>query len=106
MQLKIDVKSLIAGIALGIIVTAVMGAGVGSADADRFGIAMQYRGSALVQTQDGALYVVNSENGMATRVLHSSALRDNPNDHRATKGKFFFLTGQSQSKSGSEKAPY
>ena len=104
MQLKLDVKTLIAGIALGIIITAVIGAGAGSADEARFGMAIESKGSALVQTRDGSLYIVNSDNGMATRVLHAKR-GANPGDRRNTKGKLFSLVGPSRSKSSSERLP-
>ena len=99
MELKLDVKTLVIGIALGIIVTAVIGAGVGSADKADFGIAIPSstgEGAALVRTSDDALYIVNSKSGMAIRVLQASINAD-PFDRRNTKGKPFSLSSSSQS---------
>jgi hypothetical protein len=99
MELKLDVKTLVIGIALGIIVTAVIGAGVGSADKTDFGIAIPSyagEGSALVRTADDGLYIVNPKNGMAVRVLQAS-INAEPSDRRNTKGKPFSLSSSSQS---------
>jgi hypothetical protein len=97
MELKLDVKTLVTGIAIGVIVTAVIGAG--SADKADFGIAIPSatgEGAALVRTADDALYIVNSKSGMAIRVLYGT-LRAEPIDRRDIKGKPFFLSGPSQS---------
>jgi hypothetical protein len=99
MELKLDVKTLVIGIALGIIVTAVIGAGVGSADKTDFGIAIPSytgEGAALVRTADDGLYIVNPKNGMAVRVLQAS-INAEPSDRRNTKGKPFSLSSSSQS---------
>jgi hypothetical protein len=98
MELKLDVKTLVIGIALGIIVTAVIGAGVGSADKADFGIAIPSatgEGSALVRTADDGLYIVNSKSGMAIRVLQAS-INAEPSERRNTKGKPFSLSSSSQ----------
>jgi hypothetical protein len=97
MELKLDVKTLVIGIALGIIITAVIGAG--SADKADFGIAISSsigEGSALVRTADDGLYIVNPKNGMAVRVLQAS-INAEPSDRRNTKGKPFSLSSSSQS---------
>jgi hypothetical protein len=100
MELKLDVKTLVIGIALGIIITAVIGAGVGSADKTDFGIAIPSsganEGSALVRTADDGLYIVNPKSGMAVRVLQAS-INAEPSDRRNTKGKPFSLSSSSQS---------
>ena len=96
MQLKLDVKTLIVGIVLGVIITAAIGAG-GSADSAAFGIAIESDGSALVKAHDDSLYIVDSKNGMATRVLYAN-INANPGDRRNAKGNFFSLAGLSQSK--------
>ena len=83
MQLKLDVKTLIIGIALGFIVTIAIGAGGGSADEADFGIAIQSRGSVLVKTQDGSLYVVNPDRAAAEIVEYASG---------PFKGNFFTLS--------------
>ena len=90
MELKLDVKTLVIGMVLGVIIAAALGA-VGSADEADFGIALAFKGSALVRSDSGSLYVVNSENGMATRVLHARTLTSDPDDSRASKGMFFNL---------------
>jgi hypothetical protein len=97
MELKLDVKTLVIGIAIGVAVTAVIGAG--SADKTDFGIAISSttgEGSALVRTADDGLYIVNSKNGMAIRVLQAS-INAEPSDRRNTKGKPFSLSSSSQS---------
>ena len=93
MELKLDIKTLVVGIVLGVIITVVLGAGVGSADADRFGIAIENKGSALVKTQDGNFYIVNAENGVATRILEARSLSADPDDQRPTKGNPFNISG-------------
>jgi hypothetical protein len=96
MELKLDVKTLVIGIALGIIVTAVIGAG--SANEADFGIAVPSatgEGSALVRTADDGLYIVNSKNGMAIRVLQAN-INAEPSERRNTKGKPFSLSSSSQ----------
>jgi hypothetical protein len=96
MELKLDVKTLVIGIAIGAIVTAVIGAG--SADKADFGIAVpgggNIEGSAVVRTADDALYVVNTKSGMAVRVLQA-AIRAEPADRRDSKGRPFFLSSSS-----------
>jgi hypothetical protein len=97
MELKLDVKTLVIGIAIGVIATAVIGAG--SADKTDFGIAIALgtgEGAALVRTLDDGLYIVNSKSGMATRVLQAS-INAEPSDRRNTKGKPFSLSSSSQS---------
>jgi len=93
MELKLDVKTLVIGIALGIIITAVIGAG--NADKADFGIAVEDKGTAVVRTSNGSLYIVNSKNGMATRVLHAG-IKDNPDDRRDSKGSPFSLGSSSR----------
>jgi hypothetical protein len=91
MELKLDVKTLVIGIVLGVIITAVLGA-VGSADKTDFGLAVEFKGSAIVRADDGSLYVINSENGMATRVMQSRSLSADPDDSRTAKGRIFNLS--------------
>ena len=103
MELKLDVKTLVIGIVLGIIVTAVIGA-VGSADKTDFGIAISSslgEGSALVSTSDGGLFLVSAKTGMAVRVLLASNIRAEPADRRDTRGRQLYLSAPSQS----QKAP-
>jgi hypothetical protein len=97
MELKLDVKTLVIGIAIGVIVTAVIGAG--SADKADFGIAIPSstgEGSALIRTDDDALYIVNSKSGMAVRVLQAG-INTETSDRRNTKGRPFSLSSPSQS---------
>ncbi|MFA5252647.1 MAG: hypothetical protein WC454_08710 [Phycisphaerae bacterium] len=99
MELKLDVKTLVIGIAIGVIATAVIGAG--SADKADFGIAIPaYTGTgdstALVRTSDDGLYIVNSKTGMAVRVL-LAAVKSDPYDRRDVRGKPFNLNSPSQS---------
>jgi hypothetical protein len=96
MELKLDVKTLVIGIAIGVIVTSVIGAG--SADEADFGIAIPSstsEGSALVRTADNALYIVNSRSGMAVRVLQANISAD-PYDRRNSKGRPFSLSAPGQ----------
>ncbi len=93
MELKLDVKTLIIGIAVGVIITAAIGAGVGSADVDRFGIAIEQKGSALVRTSEGDFYVVSPDNGMAARVLTFANLDSKPSDSRSARGGIFSISG-------------
>jgi hypothetical protein len=95
MELKVDVKTLVIGIAIGVIVTVVIGAGYGSADKADFGIAIPSaigESSALVRTADDALYIISAKSGMAVRVLQAS-IKAEPYDRRDIKGKPFFLSG-------------
>ena len=92
MQLKLDAKTLIVGVAVGVVLTVAIGAGVGSADAARFGIAVEEKGVALVQTSSGSLYVVSPQTAMATRVLRHSSLNQDPGDSRNSRGKPLNLT--------------
>lgn len=96
MKLKLDVKTLVVGIALGVIITVVLGAGAGSADADRFGIAVGPQGSALVRTSNGEFYIVSPENGMATKVLIRRSLNDTPLRNRDSLGRHFSLSSTSR----------
>ncbi|MBN2456662.1 MAG: hypothetical protein JXB29_09045 [Sedimentisphaerales bacterium] len=70
MKLELDVKTLVVGLILGIIVTIALGAAAGSADKADFGIAIENRGSALVRTEDGSFYIVDSQKAEAKRVQY------------------------------------
>jgi hypothetical protein len=100
MELKFDVKTLVIGIAIGVAVTAVIGAGYGGGDKADFGIAVPSytgEGSALIRTADDALYVVSVKSGMAVRVLQAPTIRAEPYDRRDAKGRPFSLNISSQS---------
>lgn len=74
MKLSGDVKTLVIGILLGILLAVVMGqaySGAGKAD---FAIAVDNRGLALVRANDGVLYVVDPESERAEIVEY----RDGP----------------------------
>jgi hypothetical protein len=92
MELKLDIKTLVIGITIGVIITAVIGAG--SADKADFGIAIPSNvgeGLALVRTVDDGLYVIYPKSGMAVRVLQA-VTRAEPYDRRDIKAKPFFLS--------------
>jgi len=90
MQIKLDVKTLVVGIALGFIITAVLGAnGVGSADVDRFGISVQEGGIALVRDKGGDFFIINPDSGMGTRVLIHRRLNFDPGRSRDENGRIF-----------------
>lgn len=72
MQIRLDVKTLVIGIVLGLVLTAALGAVGGSADKTDFGIAITNQGLALVQTADGTFYVVDAERATAERVIDRS----------------------------------
>lgn len=96
MELKLDVKTLIIGIAIGIIVTAAIGAG--SSDESDFGIAIPSNtgeGSALVRTSDNSLFIVNARTAMAIKVLQAGVKSD-PEDRRNSKNRPFSLNGRSE----------
>jgi len=86
MKITIDVKTLIVGIILGAIIVIVSGAGSGSADTDRFGIALPNNGYGLIRTEDGGFYVINPDNAMAARVLQYRNLSSTPENSRTIKG--------------------
>ncbi len=96
MELKLDVKTLVIGIAIGIVVTTVIGAG--SSDEADFGIAIPSttsEGTALVRTADDALYIVSARSGMAVRVLQGS-IKSEPGDRRDVRSRPFSLRGPSE----------
>ncbi|MHC4913195.1 MAG: hypothetical protein ACYTE5_09365 [Planctomycetota bacterium] len=68
MELKLEVKTLITGIALGVIVMAALGQVSGSADKADFGIAIQNKGLALVRAADGTLYSIDLQRSAAELV--------------------------------------
>jgi hypothetical protein len=77
MELKLDVKTLITGIALGVIVMAALGQVSGGADKADFGIAVSTRGLALVRSLDGTLYAVDLEKASA-RTIENKDNRNRP----------------------------
>ncbi len=87
MRLELDVKTLVVGIALGVILTVALGAAGGSADKADFGIAIEYKGAALVKTQDGSFYIVDSQSAEAKRVEYKNGRSGE---------KYFKLSGPKQ----------
>jgi len=79
MELKLDVKTLVVGIALGVILAATLGAS-GSADETDFGIAVPRGGFAVVKTGNGAFYLIDVEKGGAVRIADET---------RGSKSKYF-----------------
>lgn len=92
MELKLDVKTLIVGIALGVILAVTLGANGGSADRADFGIAIEDKGWALVRTSDGAFYVIEAEKAAATRV---------EDDTKGSRSKYLDFSSSSEEKSRS-----
>jgi hypothetical protein len=72
MQLKLDVKTLIIGIAVGVLITATLGFNGGSADKADYGIAVENHGYVLVRTANGSFYTVNVDKSTAERVTDQS----------------------------------
>jgi hypothetical protein len=103
MQLRLDVKTLVVGILLGAGLAVAIGAGVGSADAARFGIAVEPEGAAIVQTSNGGFYIVSPENAMAVRVLEATSLKAEPEDNRNSKGRPFGAAGTGRARKSSSK---
>ncbi len=68
MELKLDVKTLIVGILLGVIFTAALGVVGGSADKADFGVAVQKNGYGIIRTSNGFLYIVDVEKAEAELV--------------------------------------
>lgn len=81
MQIKLDLKTLVIGFFAGILISLAFGFN-GAADQADFGISMPNNGFALVQTNEGNFYVVNSQTGMAVRVLIYENPDKTPNDSR------------------------
>ena len=97
MQLKLDVKTLVVGIVLGLVIAFALGVdgvrGVsprgtaGGASKADFGIAIEKDGLALVQTSDGSFFVVDPDKAMAVRVLEATSLKAEPGNSRDSKGR-------------------
>lgn len=72
MQVRIDVKSLVAGVILGAVLVAALGAAVGGAGKADFGIAVENQGYALVRADDGTVYVIDGRRAEAEIVESKS----------------------------------
>ena len=66
--MNIDVKTLIIGVLLGVVLTMVIGATAGSAGKADFGIAIEDNGSAIVRSDDGTIYVIDPDPAKAELV--------------------------------------
>ena len=71
MKIRIDIKSLVAGLVLGAVVFLAMGQSF-SADKSDFGIAIGYRGNALVRDINGLLYIVDFTTASAQLVEYKN----------------------------------
>lgn len=105
MEIRLDAKPLAIGILMGAAITIALGVdGVrdratgrlvdtsslsGTADKADFGLSLGGDGTALVRAQNGDFFIVNSRTAMATRVLHSRRLSDDPTRNRDNKGRIF-----------------
>jgi len=104
MQLKLDVKTLVVGIVLGLVIAFVLGVNgvrgvsrgdaAGGADKADFGIAVQNKGTALVRTLDGNLFLIEPPSNKARLVLYESG----PN-----KGRPLSVSGTGRAKKSSAK---
>jgi hypothetical protein len=98
MEIKLDVKTLIIGIAIGVVITAAIGADYGSASRADFGIAVPSAtgdGSALVRTSDDGLYIIYPKSAMAIKVLQAGP-RAEPYDRREGRNRPFYLNMAAQ----------
>jgi hypothetical protein len=96
MELKLDAKTLVIGILLGVVIMIVLGVdgakdrGVitgqradktnlfGSSDRTDYGLAVGIDGMALVRVDNGDFYIVNPKSAMAMRVLRARRLSEEP----------------------------
>ena len=108
MQLKLDVKTLVIGILMGIIIAIAAGANsVGAADADRFGIALEKEGGyGLIRDEVGDFFIVNPLTAMATRVMVHRRLNYDPAKSRDDDGRIFnyYKTRRVEERGGVEKS--
>ncbi len=74
MQIRIDTKSLVVGLVLGIVVFVAMGEVLSGAGKTDFGLAIDYRGYALVRDNAGIVYMIDPQTARAQLVEH----RDGP----------------------------
>ncbi len=79
MQIRIDVKSLVAGFILGAVVFLAMGQALGGAGKSDFGFAVDYRGYAVVRDNAGVAYLIDPQAARAEIIEH----RDGPYRGRA-----------------------
>jgi len=98
MEIRLEAKTLVIGILLGVVITIVLGSNggrdgaivratgglvtsssyVGNAERTDYALSIGQNGFALVRVQNGDFFIVNPLTGMATRVLHSRRLTDDP----------------------------
>lgn len=72
MQIRIDMKSLVTGLILGLVVFLAMGEVLGGAGKADFGLSIGYRGYALVRDNSGMTYVVDPQKARAEAVVYGS----------------------------------
>ncbi len=106
MEIRLEAKTLAIGVLLGAIITIVLGADaardratgrlintstlVENAERTDYALTIGQSGFALVRAQNGDFFVVNPASGMATRVLHSRRVSDDPTrSNRDYRGKQF-----------------
>jgi len=106
MEIRLEAKTLAIGVLLGAVLTIVLGANnlrdratgrlinpstlVENAERTDYALTIGQSGFALVRTQNGDFFVVNPTTGMATRVLHTRRLTDDPSrNNRDSRGKQF-----------------
>lgn len=77
MELKLDLKTLVIGIALGVIVALAIGSG--SVYYPPFATPIKPDGTALVKTQTGHFYIINPLRAMASQVLEAD-VKSHPGD--------------------------
>ena len=79
MELKLDVKTLVIGIALGFVIALAIGSG--SVYYPPFATPIKPDGTALVKTQGGHFYIVSPLRAMASQVLEAD-IKSNADDVR------------------------
>jgi len=95
MELKLDIKTLVVGIALGAILTLAIGAGR-YADYTPFAVPIEPDGTALVKMDNGGFYVVSGLRAMASRVLEAD-IKSNSDDVRRPANPPFTVNSPSRS---------
>jgi hypothetical protein len=74
MQIKIDVKSLVAGLILGVVVFLVMGQVNDGAGETDYGLAVERTGFAVVRDKNNIIYVVDPQRERAMIVQYDGGL--------------------------------
>jgi hypothetical protein len=74
MQIKIDIKSLVFGLVLGVVVFLAMGQVSGGAGETDYGLAVERSGFAIVRDKNNVIYVVDPQRERAMFVQYDSGL--------------------------------